>query len=564
MPVIDINGTAVEFPDDMTPEALNAAAALAHSQLSMQPQQRRTGEKIMRGVGLFGQGMNNAIGATMGAPVDAANWMMKQPARMLPENVRGMLPDLPPSGFYTGAAQGALNAFGRNDTPETPVERNLMATGEGVGNAASVFLPAAVASQAPGMVGRVASTMAANPIMQATAGGVGGSVTQATDSPVAGAAAALAVPLSVMAARGLVSPGGVRPSAEQRRLVDVAAAEGIPLTPGQTTGSRPLRTVESVFATLPSTAGAQEARNQTQREAFNRAAMTRAGVAGENLATPEVLQTARERIGGEIGQIAARNEMQVNAGVMQNVQQIATDARRYLPADKARPVLNRVADFIDKIDTRNFRVNGEAYAKLDSALSTQIRAESDGNVRNVLQNLRDALRQGMDASISGADADAWQLARRQYANLSLIARAMNSPNASTAAGNIPPASLSQALASGPQRNYAFGRGDMNDLTRVGRAFIQDAVPNSGTPERMFIQGLLSGAPAGAVTGDLGSAVSAAALGLAAPRVAQAAYYSPLMQQYLTNQLATRALPQITPGLMTSIGAGQARQMIERR
>lgn len=558
MPIVDINGTPVEFPDDLTGDALNEAVGLAASQMGMAPQ-RGTGEKVARGVGLFGRGMNNALGAAAGALPDLVGAGLR--AAGLPSSAPGQ---------YTDMFQRGLNAFGRNDVPETPVERGAMAVGEGVGNAASVFAPASVVArtaQAGGMASNVARQLAANPVTQAVAGGVGGGVAQATDSPVAGMAAAMAVPLGVSAMRGMISPGGTRPNAEQRRLVDVAQAEGIPLSPGQITGSRPLRTTESVFSTLPTTAGTQAARDQAQREAYNRAVLARSGVQGENLATPDVLQAARARIGGELGDIAARNEMTVNANVMQSVQQIANDARRYLPADKARPVLNRVADFIDKIDTRNFKVEGSAYAKLDSALSAQIRNEADGNVRQVLGDLRDALRQGMDASISGADADAWNLARRQYANLMLTTRAMNQPSAATAGGNIPPAALSTAVASGPQRNYAMGRGDLNDLARVGRAFIQDAIPNSGTPERLAIQNLLTGGGLAGATmfggGNAGQAMAAAAAGLAGPRLAQMAYYSPLMQRYMTNQLGAGLMPGVGARTIPAIAAGQMMPMTER-
>ena len=562
MPIVDINGRAVEFPDDLTGDALNAAVKMAASQMAMTPStaapERGMGERVMRGAGLVGQGFNNAIGSTLGALPDAVGAGLRMVG----------LPSSEP-GQYTKFFQGALNSLGRNDAPETTGEKVAMGVGQGVGNVVSMMAPAGVVGRmaAPGSITQgVASTMAAQPALQIASGAVGGAVEGATDSPVAGMAAGLAVPAAVMGARGLISPGGTRPSAETRRLVDVAQAEGIPLTPGQITGSRPLRTTESVFATLPSTAGRQEAMNQTQREAFNRAVLGRAGV-NEPLATPEVLQAARERIGGELGDLAARNTLTVNRDVMQGVQEVANEARRYLPQDKARPVLNRIGDFIDKIDTKTFKVEGEAYAKLDSALATQIRGETDGNVRNVLQNLRDALRQGMDASISGQDAQAWQEARRQYANLSMITRAMNAPNINTAAGNIPPAALSQAMASGPARNYAMGRGDLNDLTRVGRAFIQDAIPNSGTPERLAIQGLLTGGATMGATGDLASSLGAAGLALAAPRAAQSLYNAPIVSRYMSGQYPWQAflqqrIPQISPEALRAIAAGQTRGLLD--
>lgn len=531
------------------------------------PSDRSTGEQVVRGARAFGTGFNNSVGAAMGAIPDAVGWGLRQIG----------LPSSEP-GQYTRFFQNSLNSVGNaldgGVQPENRIERNLMATGEGVGNAASVLAPAgAVSALARGgsMASNIAGQLASNPVTQLVAGGVGGSVAQATDSPAKGMAAALAVPLGASLVRGAISPGAMRPNPESQRLVEVAQAEGIPLSPGQLTGSRPMRTAESVFATLPTTAGRQEAFNQSQREAFNRAVMGRAGVSGENLATPEVLQATSNRIGGELGAIASRNTMQVDATAMQAVQQQARDARRYLTSDQAGPVMNRIEDFINKIrigPNNTATVEGEAFANLDSALSRHIRGVSDGNARDALRSLRDTLRRAMDASISADDAAAWSEARRQYANYKTIEAAMNQPGAATAAGNIPPTSLSQALARGPQHNYAMGYGDLNDLSRVGRAFVQDVVPNSGSPERAHIINLLTGGVGGLGASAAGGGMEAAALGtaaaLAGPRVAQEVYMSPIMRAYLTNQIANDILPTMTRGSVTGIGAAQTRSMLEGR
>lgn len=570
MPIVDIGGKAVEFPDDLSGDALNDAVGKAAQQMGINTP-RSTGEQVARGVGLFGKGINDAVGATVGAPFDLANYVLKLPAKAAgylgaPQGVIDALPDLPPSGFYGQKVAGALNALGPNDTPENTTEKLIHGAGQGVGNAASIFLPAglvAKGAQAGGMTQGVAARLAAQPGMQLAAGGVGGAVGEATDNPWLGMAAGMAVPLGASIARGVISPGAVRPNEETRRLTDVAKAEGIPLTPGQVTGSRPLRTTESVFATLPSTAGKAERVADTQRIAFNRAVLARAGETSADRATPEVLQSALDRAGATIGSIAERNTLQVTPEAMQGVNALARETVRTMPKGEARPLMARVEDFIDKIDTKTFTVDGKAYQQLDSALSKQIRGTMDGNIREALSKLRDTLRTAMDASISGEDASLWQEARSQYANGKIIQKAMNQPSINTAAGNIPPAGLSTALAQGPATNFAMGRGALNDLTRVGRAFIQDAIPNSGTPERMAIQGMLTGGGALYGSGSPGTALSAAALGLALPKAAQLAYLSPWMQNYLTNQAADSIIPRPNAGLLGAITAGQSRGLLDR-
>jgi len=526
-----------------------------------QPPERGTVEKVERSVGLFGKGMNDAIGAGVGALPDAVGWLLRQ----------GGLPSSKP-GQYTEWAQGALNALGRNDTPETTGERVAYGAGQGVGNAATVLLPGAAAAKfapAGSMAQGIGQTVSKQPITQLAAGAAGGAVTEATDNPVYGMGAALAVPAAVSLGRALISPGATRMNPEMQRLVGVAEAERIPLTSGQATGSRPMRAMESVFGTLPSTAGRQDAVTQAQREAFNRAVLARAGVSGENLATPDVLQGAKSRIGTELQTIAGRNTMNVDAPTMQNVQQLAQDARRYLTNDQAKPMLARINDFIDKIQIsgNTASVEGAAYAKLDSALARQIRSTTDGPARDALTGLRDTLRRAMDASITGQDAAAWQEARRQYANYKTVEAAMNLPSAATAAGNIPPAALATALARGPQSNFAMGRGDLNDLSRVGRAFVQDAIPNSGTPERNYMINLLTGGGAAGSALAAGGSPTTAALSAAAmlggPRVAQEVYMAPLVQAYLKNQLANSIIPKVDVGAIQGISAAQAKALLDR-
>lgn len=524
--------------------------------------ERGAGERALRATGLAGKGFNDAIGEAVGSPFDIATWLLKQPARLMSEETRAWLPDLPAQGFYGQKAAAALNALGRNDTPETAAEKIAYGAGRGVGNAAAIMAPASLVAQgarAGSVTQNVARTMAAQPAMQAVSGAVGGAVGEVADSPALGIAASLAVPAAVAVGRGIVSPGGTRPSPETRRLVDVAKAEGIPLTPGQTTGSRPLRTTESVFATLPTTAGRQEAINDAQRVAFNKAVMARAGETQAERATPDVIEGFLGRAGRAMGDVYERNVMRVDAPTAQAVRAIAAEARRELPKDAAKPILNRVEDFISKIETPTpgaSKVDGKAFGALDSQISQALRREMDGKVRHYLGRLQEELRDAFAASLSADDAALLGTARRQYANGKLIEAAMNAPNIQTAAGNIPPAGLSQALAQGAGHNFARGRGDLNDLTRVGRAFIQDAIPNSGTPERMAIQGMLTGSIYSGGNVLSPEMLMGAAGGLLGPRVAQSAYYAPWSQRYLTNQLADRALPRVPQGLLGTVAVEQ--------
>ena len=113
-----------------------------------------------------------------------------------------------------------------------------------------------------------------------------------------------------------------------------------------------------------------------------------------------------------------------------------------------------------------------------------------------------------------------------------------------ASGNISPAQLSAALAKQVGREgKALGRGDLNDLARIGQLFVRDQVPNSGTAQRMAYQGLLTGgvgAPAaglglmmtGSPSGSALYGLSATAASLLTPRLVQAlANSAPVQRVY---------------------------------
>jgi hypothetical protein len=519
--------------------------------------ERSTGERVMRGIGITGQGFNNAIGSAVGFLPD-----------LVGSGLRAVgLPSSEP-GQYTRMAQQGLNALGRNDVPETATERNLMQVGEGMGGAASIMAPAAMVGQfakAGGMAQKIGSALSSQPALQLASGAAGGSVTQATDNPWLGMAASLAVPAAVSIGRGLISPGaGVAMNPETKRLAGVAAAENIPLTPGQITDSRPLKTMESVFNTLPLTAGPQAKVVEAQRTAFNQAVLGKAGTSAD-LATPDVVRGTLDRAGGVIRDISNRTTMQLDPAGMQAVNDIAREVTKTYTPEVSKPIVSRIMQFIDKVDTKKMTVEGKQFAALDSALAAEASSATNGNVRRLIGDLRENLRGMMDRSISPRDAENWKIARRDYAIGSTIKDTMNRPNIPGTAGHISPAGLAAELASGPQANYAMGRGGLNDLARVGKAFVQESIPNSGTPERMAMQGLLTGSTmSGAMMSGANPGTTAAltALSLGLPRGVQALYNSPAGKAYLTNMLADRLIGKPTQGAVAGLTLAQAKSILE--
>lgn len=329
-------------------------------------------------------------------------------------------------------------------------------------------------------------------------------------------------------------------------LVEQAASRNIPLSAGQATGSRPLQIMESVMEDLPFTSGNQLAAKQTQREAFNRAVGGTFG-APENAITPEVAGAARTKIGQTFTDLAKRNTLNVTDDLTTKLGAIEAEANRFGTGDIARSVSNRIDDFLSRVD-KDGKVSGTAYRRFDSALGRSMRSTSNGDLRHSLGQIRDTVRAAMDESISATDQAAWKAARQEYGNLMTVAPLA----AQSATGDISGRSLLAAANRGNQGAKFGAPSELATLGRIGREFVADQIPNSGTAQRQFYRDLLTsggraglgagaGAGVAAATGNdplTGAAIGAGSMaaGLLAPRAAQSFMQSPLGYSYLTRGL----------------------------
>lgn len=345
---------------------------------------------------------------------------------------------------------------------------------------------------------------------------------------------------------------------EGQRLAQVAQREGIPLDLAQRTGSKPLQTVNSVMESLPFTAGPEAAKRGAQQTAFNRAVLSKAG-ASADLATPEVLLNQRGTLGKTFEDIAGRNTLTIEPWIKEELGAIGGEASRRLSNPQA--VLNTVNDILR--DAPGGVMQGPKYQGWRETLGRL--SKSGGSEGHYFGELKKLLDSTFNAQVSGADAALWQEASRQYGALKTIADAMGGAGTTPNIGNISPAQLSSSVAkSFGREGKALGRGELNDLARVGQAFVKEQIPNSGTQQRLFYQKLMTGAAPALIGGGIGGGygyltgqdpLKTAALGTAAlysPRVLQMAINNPMVARYLASGItnpkavalanAIRALP----------------------
>lgn len=269
-------------------------------------------------------------------------------------------------------------------------------------------------------------------------------------------------------------------------LAQKASQMGIPLTIGQKTGSRPLQITESVLENLPFTADKQLAIKEAQRMAFNKATSK---TIGENadLITPEVLNSAKTRIGKQFQDLSARNVVGLDSEFV--------DALAKVDASKTVFSSSKISDTIEKALelASQGKISGTEYQKVRSSLGKAASSafSTDAELGQALKSIRSALDAAAERSISSADKKAWGQARQQWQALKVLEKAAAPTSADAVAGNVSPAKLANALNS-VDKNFKYGTGqqELGDLARVGKAFIQDSIPNSGTAQRTFYQNLI--------------------------------------------------------------------------
>lgn len=447
--------------------------------------------------------------------------------------------------------------------PQNRSEKIAAGVGQGVGSVLSTMLPAGVVANAarPGTLTQgLAQTLATQPITQIASGVAAGGTTGATDDPLLGLAAGLAVPLGASVGRGIVSPTTNRLSPTEQRLVGVAAREGIPLTPSQQTGSGTLRALEETMAKLPLSNRPMQNAYAEQRGALNRSIMDRTGATATD-AAPDTLRAARAAIGTTLDDLANRTTVNADSQFAADVGRVAQDYGRRLDTNVARIFQSYMDDLAPLVQAAgtpgaNPQISGQMYARIREDIGRDVRsAQSNPRLQQALRGIQQAMDDAVERNSSGALRQEWQNARRQYAALMTVDRAMQGgTQADRAAGNIPLGAFSNAVKSGDRAGFSRAQGQYGELSKLAD-YLAPKVPDSGTATRAVTADMLTG---GALFGGglAASGIPVAAVAAGAPWAISRLYNTPLARAYLTNQAAG------TTDFAGLYGAEALRQMIE--
>lgn len=540
-----------------------------------------TGEQFGRGLAQVGEGLNTGIAGLAALPQEAVSGAMRltglpaSPAGAYFQKYQGIIP-----GLAKSAAETMGLPYQETGEPRNVGERINRFVGEQLGAVGSTLgLARGVARLAPGTTtGRVAREVAAQPAAQAAAAAAGGVAQGVTNDPLVGAGVAMVTPaatsLMAGAARRAVSPITNIRNAEERRLAQTMNREGIPMTAGQETGSRPLRSAEATLGTMPFSGGPAAERERAQWSAYTRAVNRRAGIHSDSVA-PDVIDDRFRSLGQTFERLVGNTNAPIDNNFRAATDRITYNYGRVLQPNQKKVLKDQIDALTSLNGMRITKIAGEVYKTERDFLTRQINQyrpkpgnSGDPELAKGLTDLRNALDDAMQRASPADLRDEWRLARRQWANLETIADAQaGAALEKGAAGYVSPAQLKAALARSVGRDkYARGFGDLNDLARAGGLYVKETIPNSGTPERTFWQRaftgsmpVVGGGAAGYATGGNPLAMAAgAAAPFALPRAADWAMFSGPGQRYLTNQAAAGVRgPQVNRELLAALLAEQA-------
>jgi hypothetical protein len=344
-------------------------------------------------------------------------------------------------------------------------------TASAAATAAKLAIPAAVSS---GLEYGTAAERAKNAAISGVASVIGGQVVPAVTRVVGGT-----VNKGIRAAIGEMSP-------EKAALYARAQSLGIPVSAAQQSDSSLLKTIASTVEHVP-LSGAGKMR-EGQQQAFNQAVSK---TIGENTSkiTRDVYDSARTRIGKEFDRLTDRNELRVTQELMDEVNDVIFRSQHYAGPDAEKIVHNLADKLRSKLDTNTMTIPGSVYKEVDELMG---KVQGFGTQSIWVKELKDIVRKHFDNSIRPADIKAWETARSQWKNLKALTGIVARDGAD---GDIPPSMLMSAVTNsgaGKELMARGARGEIGEIAQIGKEFLKDKIPNSGTIQRGMALGLLGG------------------------------------------------------------------------
>jgi hypothetical protein len=344
----------------------------------------------------------------------------------------------------------------------------------------------------------------------------------------------------------------VTPAPAPARLPrDVAAldAEGIRLTAGQRSGSKPLQWAESVAGDTSFAGPRARDFAEAQNADFTRAVLRRIGENGDDWRA--VYPQARDRIGQAFQNFGNNTDIRLDVDLFNDLNQAHATYTGLLPPNLRAPIVEDILQDLQPAAQALSQggqplLNGHQYNTWRSRLTELAEQAPEHTTQRAINGIIEALDGALQRSAPPMAAEAIGEARRPYRHLMLVRDVATRAGQDTARGFLSPAGVRGASTVGQTNKnyYASGQGDLTDLALAGESVLKP-LPQSGTSPREQVSGIMTalGASAGGALGlpfgsaGAGAGIIAGALApVAAKALASRATMHPISQSYLGNQL----------------------------
>lgn len=341
-----------------------------------------------------------------------------------------------------------------------------------------------------------------------------------------------------------------RPGQETADLARSAIAQGIPLGASDVTTNPAVRGARSFLDDVPLIGRIGGDRKAAVQEGFNAAVGKTFGADAPKL-TPQVMDSARGAIRGELDRVWSNNPLQLDGQLLSDLAAIRNRASAKLNTEQAAQVERQIQELLQK--ARGLAVDGGFANNWQSEVRMLAEGEK-GLHQSILSDLRRSVLAAFNRSVSPQDAAALTDAMSKYRAIQTVQPLMDKAEAGVAGrmtGNVPAGLLSEAVRA---RYGSASRSPFGDLPQIGSQFVADRVARTGGSARALVQNsaLGTGLTLGAWHNPMVPVVAIPAAGglealLSSPGVARAILGVPrgaAGESPLLLQLLSRSAPQI--------------------
>jgi uncharacterized protein YcfJ len=427
-----------------------------------------------------------------------------------------------PETTYREAARSLTGIY-----PTSDREKNIQtAVGTGLDVVSSLGLGSLAKTAGKAAISKAGQTMAAQPLTQLAAGEAAAFTSKAYDSEAAGVGAGLAVPVVTSLLRRGATPFPKRLEGGAKSVVDIAKAEGIPLTAYQQTGRGSAKVIAPSASVI-----------EDQQLAFNNAVIKKTGHPGSDYYTDDVSEQIKQSYGPKFNNLVDETSKLLVKGKRgisldsKFANQMNNIYRNFYGRDplsgKTMPAVDNVIEGVyNRLLSKNPSINGQEYKELRTALGSRATTSNNSEERFALGKLISTLDDQMSRTARKAGkpelAKAWKKARNEYKNYLILENSFRSAkDEANVIGNIDPSRFAGSVNAAKKKGYIGLKDDIYKLGKVSKYISEQDAEDGKLMSLARRYSPISGpVGTGAVIGSLvGAPYIGAALGYGAGKLA---------------------------------------------